>query len=148
VTFNDKTSRLRIQKRDPIVKTNIYKDISSISSPTIKSDPIGSSVLLEASRDEEDQISVEDIYLYGENDSVDIPIKTSISRMPSQDEFRVSGGTGITEEGGNVYDLPLSVRRLDQLTSHPPILTSPEATLGFPERMEWLRIGGSSISDF
>jgi hypothetical protein len=112
VTFNDKTSRLRIQKRDPIVKTNIYKDISSISSPTIKSDPIGSSVLLEASRDEEDQISVEDIYLYGENDSVDIPIKTSISRMPSQDEFRVSGGTGITEEGGNVYDLPLSVRRL------------------------------------
>jgi hypothetical protein len=99
--YNQKTRKLRMQKRDPVIKTPGYKDITSSTSTAGKIELNATvNVRLQAVKDTDDQIAVDDFYESGPQADVIIP--TEISGMAAQQDVRVGGG--------GLRNMPVSAR--------------------------------------
>jgi hypothetical protein len=106
VYYNERTNKIRFQKRNGIVQSLAYTEISHIASPAAppKLNQL-KGIRIEAEKDSDDKLAVDDFYSTGEPGTT---IKTQISGMAAQ-------GTVMS-----VYSLPLSDRRAD--TSIPGVL--------------------------
>lgn len=112
VYYNELTGKIRLQKREPVIQSKVYEDISALSSPASppKLNTL-TGIRLEAERDKDDLLSFDDFYETGDPNLV---IKTSLASMPRTSNFKISLNNGIRTSTGVTVLLPESQRPIDQ----------------------------------